>query len=119
MSEPEVETFTTPMVCIHSDEGKTRAEEIKAEVCRRLGREDEPVPRDQLVTAVVVSLNWDFDAMITGIPNDMWSAVNTECHAYENKEYVLKFKTRIECDLIEDGIAATWKLYADKFPEKL
>jgi len=55
-------------------------------------------------------LNWDFDARITEIASDQWSRVSAE-------SWDGSFKTRIQCDKVEDRIAATWKAFADRDPE--
>ncbi len=100
-------------LCTCSDEGKDRSEAVLAEVKARLaGGSDELQPFGEVtdrnfLTAVVTSLNWDFDARITQIANDQWSGVWAEAHDG-------KFKTRIQCDEVEHGIAATWKAFADR-----
>lgn len=101
-------------ICVCKDDGKQQAEELMAEVRSRLAAGSEeltPVQEEYLdkyfVTAVVTSLNWDYNASITRIGNDQWSVVLAE-------NYDQSFKTRVQCDLIEHGIAATWKAFADR-----
>ena len=76
----------------------------------RLSRgSDELVPRevtaDNFLTEVVYSLNWDFGAHITSSDNDQWSAVTVE-------KYDKTLRIRVECDRVEDGVAAAWKALA-------
>jgi hypothetical protein len=59
------------------------------------------------LTSVVISLNWDFKSHITQILNEQWSAVVAEA---DDGSY----RTWVGCDLVEHGIAATWKAFADR-----
>lgn len=82
-------------------DGQVRCDEVLAEVKERLGADD-----SNLLDKVIFSLNWEFEAHVTGIENDQWSGVAAET-------YEPKFRTYVECDRVEDGIAMTWKLFAD------
>jgi hypothetical protein len=93
-------------ICTCSDEGRQRAIALMTEVRRRLPH-SELVTDANFVGRVVESLNWEFDARITEIANDQWSRVSAE--AWDGS-----FKTMIDCDQVEDGIAATWKAFADR-----
>jgi hypothetical protein len=64
-----------------------------------------PVGAENFLTAVVQSLNWDFDAHITRIDNDQWSAVTAETYDGSSGYYV-------HCDRVEDGVAAVWNAFA-------
>jgi hypothetical protein len=71
-------------------------------------------PRDSdgnLLTAIVTSLNWDYQAHITKIMNGQWSAVWAEA---DNGS----FKTRVQCDEVEHGIAATWRAFANRHSDE-
>jgi hypothetical protein len=94
------------MYCVCSPEGKAEADELMAEVLGLL-----QVDVDTLLTAVVVSLNWDFHAAIESIGNDQWSGVDAATYDGD-------FRTYIECDRVEHGIAGTWKAFRDRFPTK-
>jgi len=61
-----------------------------------------------LLSLVVDSLEQDFEARITEIAHDQWSMVAAD-------RYDQSFSTRIECDRVEDGIAATWRAFADRY----
>lgn len=105
------------------EERRARAEALMAEVQERLARGSEelvprPVDDSNMLTEVVFSLNWDFGAHISDIPNDQWSAVVAETYAKAD-DGEPEFSTYIECDRVEHGVAATWKAFADRFPEKL
>jgi len=111
LQEAPVEEFED-FICTCSDEGRQRGAALMDEVRGRLSTgSEELMPRQvensNLLTMVVTSLNWDFDARITQIANDQWSGVWAETYKGD-------FKTRIECDLVEHGIAATWKAFADR-----
>lgn len=98
-------------ICRCGSEKAAAADELLREVKRRLaeGSEDlmpSTVTDANLLTQVVVSLEIDFNAHITQIVTDQWSAVHAE-------NYDKTFKTRIQCDTVEDGVAATWKAFAD------
>ena len=75
-----------------------------------------------LVTRVVYSLNWDFEVEILGIPCDMWSAiisapfgtVLSDEQPYRRSDNV----AYIQCDSIEDGFAATWLYWYEKFEKE-
>jgi hypothetical protein len=101
---PQVEF--NDFICTCKDDGRQRATELMAEVRRRLP-EPESVTDANFLDRVVQSLNWQFDARITEIGNDQWSQVTAE--AWDGS-----FKTRVDCDQVEDGIAATWKAFADR-----
>lgn len=88
-------------MCVCTPGARAVAETVMAEVCNRL--ECSP---ETLLTEVVISLNWDHSAHVTGIENDQWSGVYAE-------KYDKSLVTRVQCDLVEHGIAMTWKLFAD------
>lgn len=93
-------------ICRCGDDGRAEADALTAEVRDRLGAG--PGDRDFL-TVVVFSLNWDFDAYINGIFNDQWSAVSAKTYDEESP-----FTAYVQCDEVEDGIAAVWKIFADR-----
>jgi hypothetical protein len=64
----------------------------------------------RLLSAVVYGLMSHYDAEITGIPSDQWAAIIAETHDRV-------FRTRIECDLLEHGIAGTWRAFQERFPD--
>lgn len=88
--------------CICRDEGLLEAGRLKREV-RRLLSPGGSVTRGNFLTMVVTSLNWDFSARITEIANDQWSMVIAESWDKEHP-----FEVRVQCDEVEDGIAAVW-----------
>lgn len=63
----------------------------------------------ELTSAVVYGLI-NYSANITAIPADQWAAIETQT-------WDGAFKTRIKCDRIEHGLAATWRAYTERFPE--
>lgn len=108
-------------ICICKQAGKAEADALMQEVYSRLSRGSEElqavtVGPENLLSSVVVSLNWDYGAHITGIGNDMWSGVYAETYNKDDEGNPV-FSTFIQCDFVEHGIAATWKAFADKFPE--
>lgn len=92
-------------MCRCSPEDIAEADAVKEEVYRRLGEDANP---GNLLTKVVSSLNWDFGARITGIYDDQWSVVHVS--SWEDSEE--KLDVAIECDEVEDGIAAAWLAFA-------
>lgn len=110
------------MICVCGDENRGAADAMVNEVCRRLSEGSEEllprtVTRENLLTAVVTSLHWDFaGASIEGIANDQWSGVAAEQTEYNPKTetFDVVFRTWIECDRVEDGIAYTWLVYATR-----
>jgi hypothetical protein len=57
----------------------------------------------EFLTAIVYSLELDFEAHITKIMCDQWCGVWAESATLE---------TMIQCDEVEHGIAATWEAFA-------
>lgn len=99
-------------ICTCDDERRARASALRDDVRARLaaGSEERPphdVTSDTFVSDLVWSLNWDFNARITEIASDQWFGVWAE--AYDGT-----FKTRIQCDAVEDGLAATWRAFAEQ-----
>jgi hypothetical protein len=101
MGDPDVRT----MYCSCGAERAARCDAMLQKVADELCEGD--VAR--IASAVVYSLQ-NYSASITGIPSDMWSAV--EAATYDGA-----FSTRIECDLIEHGLAGTWLAFKERFPE--
>ncbi len=106
--EPEFDDF----ICTCDDEGRQRAAELREEVRTRLaGGSDERAPHEvtaeTFVTDLIWSLNWDYSAYISKIACDQWFGVWAETNDRT-------FKTRIQCDSVEDGLAATWRAFADR-----
>lgn len=68
------------------DENQQRCLDVLAEVKRRLGADD-----TNLLSRIIVSLNWDYEAHITSIENDMWSGIAAETYSvsYPKKEHEL------------------------------
>ena len=64
--------------------------------------------KEKLLTTAVYTLNWDYDAHITGIENDQWSRIDTAT-------YDKSFETHIQCDDLLDGVAFTLKAYFDRY----
>jgi hypothetical protein len=86
-------------ICTCSEDGKAEAEALMNEVCERL-----KCNRENMLSAVVFSLVWDYEAAITGLHADQWAGVSAE-----GKD----LSTFIQCDHVEHGVAATWKAFAD------
>lgn len=106
MTEPEI--IHLDMICRCGDNA-AEADALKTEVMQRLGN----VTDADFLTCVVTSLNWDYGAEITGIHNDQWSMVTAETWRSHMRETAW-LKVTVPCDLVEDGIAAIWKAFADR-----
>lgn len=95
-------------ICTCSEDGIIEAGRLKQEVRRLLQAGDGdprivPVTPGNFLTMIVTSLNWDFNAYISSIANDMWSGVTAESWDKDDS-----FKVYAQCDEVEDGIAAAW-----------
>lgn len=98
-------THVSAFICRHGDEQISEAETLKEEVYRQLG-ERYTVDAGNFLSIVVLELNWEHSAYISSIACDQWSMVTAETYDH-------KFRAVIQCDTVEDGIAATWKAFAD------
>lgn len=76
--------------------------------------EARPVARENFLSHVVSYLNWQYNASITGIANDQWSRIDSETYREPGDEKPV-FRTGIQCDSVEDGLAFTLKAYYDEF----
>lgn len=99
-------------ICTCDDGRRANAAALREDVRARLAagseeRHPHDVTSDTFVSDLVWSLNWDFNAHITEIACDQWFGVWAE--AYDGS-----FKTRIECDAVEDGLAATWRAFSER-----
>ena len=98
-------------VCTCNAEGLREANELMAEVRTRLTAAttymEAPLSDATFLTAVVSSLHCDFRASITKILHEQWSAVLAQS---DDGSY----RTAVQCDFVEHGIAATWKAFADR-----
>ena len=108
-----IEEIELAMVCA-CKERREQADALREEVLRRLGSESDrhlarTVTMENFLTSVVQSLNDDHDAHITSIDTDQWSAVTVE-------KYDGTLRMRVECDRVEDGLAAAWKALSDGPP---
>lgn len=109
--------YLRDFICVHTQEGVDRAKSILDDVYKRLA-----CSAEDLLTAVVVDLNWTYDVDVTGLPNDQWSAVDARSYDFssgsdDGGNYPLLLKARIECDRLEHGVARLWQLIADLHDE--
>jgi hypothetical protein len=96
--------------CTCSEEGKTIGQDLELRF-RNLYNNSSMILDDgdqDIASAVCYSLNFDFNAQITGILCDMWSAV--QASTFDGK-----YEVRIECDRIEIGLMGVWLAFYDKF----
>jgi len=105
LSLPGDETVFGMFACSCGDERRATWDQVTQDVADELCGGDV----GELATAVVYGLI-RYSATITGIPADQWAAV--ESATWDNA-----FRTRIQCDRIEHGLAATWLAYTQRFPE--
>lgn len=98
-------TRVSAFICRHGDENIAEAEALKAEVYAQLG-EKYVISDGNFLTAVVLELNWEYSAGITGIHCDQWSMVCAD-------SLDEKFKVTVQCDIVEDGIAAVYKAFRE------
>lgn len=113
-----VETF----ICRCSTEWREQAEALQAEVRERLVQGSaelmaRPVHDDTFITMIVESLEWDFGhVQITGIWNDQWTLV-TAIRDSSTETTEPAVRANVQCDYVEDGFAAIWKIFADRKAE--
>ena len=100
-------------ICVCNDDGIIEADALLAEVKDGLNADDAT-----LLTRVVIALNWDYTASIEAIYNDQWSLVVAKTYKKAGDGEPV-FTTRIQCDWVEHGIAATWRAFRDRFPDGL
>lgn len=93
--------------CSCSDEGKARC----AKVLAWAQRWAEATP-ENFLTRAIYELNWRWNASITDIANDMWSAIVTVKPEIGTSA---EWSTYIQCDRLEDGLAFTLRAYYDKY----
>ena len=96
--------------CRHSPEGDAEADALLAEVSARLaGGSDQlaarPIPPEDLMTAIIASLEWGYEVHEIRIHYDQWGMVSGE---NDQLSVVAQF------DRFEDGLAALWKAFADR-----
>ena len=94
-------THVSAFMCRHSDDSTAQAASVLAEAREHLLADD-----TNLLSAVVYRLNFEYSASITGIDCDQWAMVCAETYDH-------KFKVTVQCDRVEDGIAAVWKAFRD------
>lgn len=101
-------------MCHCTPEGRERCDETVARVCRELETD-----QTLLFSNVVYSMQDLIDeketrvwGMITSIPSDQWSAINATLHAWDRRtlEYREIVNIRVECDLLEHGLARVYEL---------
>ena len=97
---------TIPMICTCGLDGNREAEDARRDIYRRL----RPEQMNDLLTAVLISLAFDFGCTDYDIAADMWFGV-----------YLVTpdGPISVECDNPHDGFFAAWLHLADKYPERL
>ncbi|HEV2172158.1 MAG TPA: hypothetical protein VGR71_01260 [Nitrospira sp.] len=98
-------TRVSAFICRHGDEHIAEAEALKKEVYEWLG-EKYTVGDGNFLTIVVLELNWEHSAHISSIYCDQWSMVCAD-------SLDEKFKVTVQCDIVEDGIAAVYKAFRE------
>ena len=107
---PDYEAF----ICRCKEEGEKAADELHAEVLSRLSGGTallltRGIAPEDFMTAIISSLEWDYQAHVTGIYYDQWGAVHAEDES--------GWRVLVQFDRLEDGLAAVWKAYADRKAE--
>lgn len=109
------------LIPIAESEQQQRCRLVMEEVLR-IANEGRPegsrheTTRENLLSFVVYALEWRYSAYISGIHCDQWAAVSSQTYAFgEEKPEV---STYIQCDKVEDGVAATFLYYYQRFGEE-
>ena len=110
-----VEVGPDYFACRCSDDSAAEVDWIVGEANRILGPKTTP---ESFLSHAVYVLEWAYRAEITGIACDQWCLVSAS--TYDRDVKPPAFSTGIECDAVEDGIAATivafYQRYGDKRP---
>lgn len=93
------------MVCTCDADGFREAEARRIRIYRRMGLLD----MGDLTTAIILSLAFDFGAD-ADIGADMWFGVSVVTPVGD---------VYVECDAIEDGLAAAWEHLAEAHPQRV
>jgi len=94
-------THVSAFMCRHSDKTTAEADSVLNEAKEQLSATDAT-----LLSKVVYRLNFEYEAEISSIACDQWAMVSAETYDH-------KFKVTVQCDSVEDGIAAVWKAFKD------
>jgi len=94
-----------PMVCTCRVDGVREAEERRLRIFRRMGLK----VMEDLTTAIVLSLAFDFQAD-ADVGADMWFGVYVSSPVGG---------VSVECDAVEDGLAAAWEHLANRDPQRV
>ncbi len=96
----EKERINLPMVCIHHQEGKDRAEQLREKVKQFIELQDDEL----FVSWMIMALDSYYLCTIDKIPCDQWFAVWAE-----NQDELIS----VQCDRVEDGLAAILEYHMD------
>ncbi len=103
--------------CSCTEEGKNECDQLLEKVKSLLSADD-----SDLLTKVILALEFNYNANITSIASDMWSGIRSQTEDYDMAKRARIeppiFSTYIQCDKLEYGIAATWLAYYEKFGEQ-
>lgn len=95
------------MICTCRIDGFLPTEERRLRIFNRMRLDD----KEDLTTAIVLSLAFDFKAEVDLLA-DQWFGLSLDTPLLEDGLY-------IECDDPEDGLAYMWEHLAEKFPERV
>ena len=102
------------MVCVCDDEGRAAAAQNRERALKILNDEDSDTEvwmqttSENLITAVVSSLEWNYRAGPVTIACDQWFGV----YATTGDK---SFTAAIECDRVEDGFVGLFLAFYDRF----
>ena len=98
--------------CTCSKKGKRLAAAYRAWAYKFLdGSYNQPTVDGNFLDRVVQTLWWRYLASIEGIYTDQWSRVDTEGSGDA------PFKTMVQCDSVEDGLAYTLRHWHKRYPK--
>lgn len=102
------DTVTLEMVCNHPPH-TAEADALLGEAYKRLSSGPAIVTAENFLSAVIYELDV-YRVHITGIYADQWAMVTAEQRLDDGESK----KVSVTCDLIEHGLAAIWKYFADQ-----
>jgi hypothetical protein len=99
-----VETFED-FVCVCDDERAAAAAAMRAEVRERLRERGHDMDDPDEVSVILLWLAVGLGVRDVAVYTEQWHLVTAEAHG---------LRTSIRCDSVVDGVAATWRVFADR-----
>ena len=112
-SPPSVSDHVAAFACRCSGEEIAKCDEVMTWTLEHLSSPGHPTTPENLISRVIYTLEFRYQAHITGIHADMWAVITAS--TYGDLAPERPFTTAIQCDELEDGLAFTFKAFYDRF----